>query len=322
MENQHIAVAATVLVVTFWRPLKSIILQIMFRHRLNPEAYPFRPEDFSTRQHLPDDKTFPLFSSLGDDVKLHIFSFIAEAPFEPGSPTSQPVSFLTHSLPLVCKHVHQLVRSNDGFWRDALLRQAAKEPVWHHSLLQLLPGKEKEGQIVSDDFLNIVQEKLNIKSCFELYQKVLNEKIRFTGPVFYMGHPIRLGQPYGLHFFEPRYRRLIAEVMADFSDEARQGGHIEEIPQRNPPLFIHAHIHPLSRATPAALVQVIRCRLHIDGRADVFLMPICYLRLEKLGEYVHSGHLYWAQGLRIGQEATCELETAGMRSQKILSGNW
>lgn len=77
-----------------------------------------------------------------------------------------------------------------------------------------------------------------------------------------------LGEPYSLHFFEPRYRRLIADILCDYPDEARHGGHI-----RDPPYFLHANRGPLAPTTPATLVQVVRCEMFADGRADVILMP-------------------------------------------------
>ena len=76
-----------------------------------------------------------------------------------------------------------------------------------------------------------------------------------------------LGEPYELHFYEPRYRMLIAQVMQDYPEEAKNGGHIA-----NPPVFVHAN-RGLSPTMPATLVQVMRCEIFPDGRANVQLMP-------------------------------------------------
>lgn len=76
-----------------------------------------------------------------------------------------------------------------------------------------------------------------------------------------------LGEPYELHFYEPRYRLLIAEVMRDHPEEAKQGGHIE-----NPPCFVHAN-RGCQETNPGTLVQVQRCEVFPDGRADVLLLP-------------------------------------------------
>ena len=77
-----------------------------------------------------------------------------------------------------------------------------------------------------------------------------------------------LGEPYELHFFEPRYRLLIAEVMKGYPESAKSGGRIQ-----NPPIFVHANRGPLAPTTPATLVEVVRCEIFPDGRADVVLMP-------------------------------------------------
>ena len=77
-----------------------------------------------------------------------------------------------------------------------------------------------------------------------------------------------LGEPYELHFYEHRYRLLIADVMRGYPEEAKHGGHIQ-----NPPCFVHANRGPLAPTTPATLVQVVRCEIFPDGRADVLLMP-------------------------------------------------
>ena len=92
----------------------------------------------------------------------------------------------------------------------------------------------------------------------------------FTYKVILLRFAVCLGEPYSVHFYEPRYRLLIAEVMRDYSDEAKHGGHIGN---HNPPCFVHANRGPLAPTTPATLVQVVRCEMFPDGRADVVLLP-------------------------------------------------
>ena len=126
-----------------------------------------------------------------------------------------------------------------------------------------------------------------------------------------MNQNLSLGRPYGLHFFEPRYRLLIAEVMQPFPEAARQGEPIEFEDGQKPPIFIHAHTYPLRQGSPAVLVQVVRCRIYPgDGRADVFLLPICYVRMEFMWERPGSGHLYYGQCIRVGLEESQELDRA------------
>lgn len=300
---------------------------------LNAHAEPFVPErSYFNRPQQEDDAIFSQFPLLGEDIVIHILSFVAEAPLE-NTPTNISVSSLTHSLPLVSKQFHRLVQS-DCFWKDSLMRQVMKEPsLWKKGLEELQPnapaasaeGEEDNSNIVvkpeqANEIVENLQNKGN-RSCLDLYRQVLNTKIRFTLPIFYMGHDISLGQPYGLHLFEPRYRLLLREIMAPFPDSAKQGGPIYSAgPGQNPPLFIHAHIHPLSPSTPACLVQVVRCRIHPhDGRADVFLLPIAYVRMERIWERPNTGRLYHGQCLRVGQRVTEELERHG---GGMLSPDW
>jgi hypothetical protein len=270
------------------------------------------PESYFTRKQQPDDKTFPQFTALGEDIMIHILSFVTDAPFEKPQ-TLNYASSLTHGIPLVSKQLWKMSKT-DTFWMDALVRQMIKEPeLWHKGLVRVLA--EEGGEELSEaaenarDLVEKARLSLNVSSC-ELYRIILNTEVRFTGPIFCMYQPMVLGRSYGLHFFEPRYRRLIADVMAPFPVEARQGGPIECAQGQSPPLFIHANVHPVMRSSIAFLVQVVRCRIYpADGRADVFLLPIAYLRIETLWEQPNSGHLYQAQCLRAGPRETEALQT-------------
>jgi hypothetical protein len=92
---------------------------------------------------------------------------------------------------------------------------------------------------------------------------------------------------------------MIAAIMDDYPIDAKTGGHI-----RNPPVFVHANRGPLSPTTPATLVQVVRCEIFADGRADVVLLPTAYTWIEKLWVPSHSGGLVCAQCLRMDQATT------------------
>lgn len=292
----------SIAVVTFWHPLFSVLFDMIGTRRSNAlHAGPFQPELHFTRKQEPGEKDFPQASMLGDDILAHVLSFVADAPFEDEKdPDHSCVSSLTHSLPFVSKVFRQLVK-RECFWRDALIRQVATKPrLWHRGLVGLFPDSSQipDAQNASE-LVKAVQSSLNV-GCKELYRRVLNEKIRFEGPIFYMGQSITLGEPYGLHFFEPRYRRLIAEVMRPFPASAKQGGPIECAEGQSPPIFIHAFSHPLTRNSPAVLVQVIRCGIHPrDGRADVFLLPIEFVRMERIWERVNTGHLYHGTCMRV-----------------------
>ncbi|KAL3786696.1 hypothetical protein HJC23_002785 [Cyclotella cryptica] len=172
-----------------------------------------------------------------------------------------------------------------------------------------------------------------------LYQSVLHRHIRFQAPVFYMPSSIRLGVEYGLHFFEPRYRLLISEVMAPYPVAARRGQRIQPVipgvyptdgpirddalksqllnflernesllQQYHVPTFIHAHQQPLRPNTPATIVQVRHCQIEADGRADVLLEPVDYIWLEQIWERPGTGGLIEARGLRMGNWASLQYE--------------
>jgi len=171
-----------------------------------------------------------------------------------------------------------------------------------------------------------------------IYKSIVNHHLRYQGPVFYMPSAIRLGSPYGLHFFEPRYRLLMSEVMAPYPVSARRGERISPmVPSLIPnnslrhngddddikadllnvleqnqsllgkyqlPSFIHAHQSPLRKNTPATIVQVRQCMVSRDGSADVYLEPIAYIWIDQVFERPGTGGLYEAQGIRMGKEAS------------------
>lgn len=172
-----------------------------------------------------------------------------------------------------------------------------------------------------------------------LYQSILFRHMRYRAPIFNMGSSVKLGEPYGLHFFEPRYRVLISEIMSQYPVSARRGNPIAPIlpgliPQNNAqrrivmdaelqvylldlleknesilqehnlPTFIHAHQSPLRRNIPATIVQVQMCAAAPDGSADVFLNPIAYIWLEDIWERPGTGGLLEGRGIRMGTKSS------------------
>lgn len=175
-----------------------------------------------------------------------------------------------------------------------------------------------------------------------LHQSIVLQHIRYQAPVFCMPTAVRLGEAFGLHFFESRYRLLISEVMANYPVSARRGAQISpmvpglfppdrgqtrvldddikaailDLLEKNEPLleqyqlptFIHAHQTPVRRNTPATIVQVERCGVAPDGSADVFLKPLAYVWLEEIWERPGTGGLIEARGIRMGLEASDKYE--------------
>jgi hypothetical protein len=248
---------------------------------------------------------FGLFPYLSDDLKLTVLSYVADAPLEGMcNDKDYRLSTLTHTIPLVSRRFRDFSRT-DLYWKQALIRQVTNEPfLWRSGLLQICREDPRLTHSTNKVDLVEVASALQGKSYKELYAQVLSEQVRFKGPVFFMPGQLQIGEPYGLHIFEPRYRLMIAEVMQHQRPEARRGGKVH-----GDALFIHANRSPLAPTSPAVLVQVQRCEVYPDGRADVVLVPVSHVWVEKLWVRPDSGHLYFAQCLRMPLTLTHQMNT-------------
>jgi hypothetical protein len=129
-----------------------------------------------------------------------------------------------------------------------------------------------------------------------------------------MSGGVRLGEGIGLHFFEPRYRLLIHQVMEGFAVDNFSG----HVVHRNGdyPTFVYAHMAPFAPATPACLVEVRECTIHPNQSADVMLIPVAFVRIERLWEAPNTGRLHFAQCLRMGREDSQALEERADQEQE------
>jgi hypothetical protein len=252
-------------------------------------------------------KFFPKFTELSEDLMVYVISYVATVPLE--HPHASPRSTLTGVLPLVCKQFNHFCKS-DYLWQTSLKRLKRTDPsLWEEGLVRLLP----HGLIAEENLVDQLHDVLQI-DYKSIHRRVVDTYIRVTGPVFYMTGALRLGRDIGLHFFEPRYRLLIAEVMRDWPVSARQGGPIGALTHGGDgrggrlPTFIYAHMAPLAPTTPACLVQVRQCIIHPDGSADVLLTPVSYVWLERVWERPNSGRLCSATCLRMGREQARQME--------------
>jgi hypothetical protein len=252
-------------------------------------------------------KTFPFFPQLQEELQIQVLQFVVDSPFERTSPADEnyPISFLTHVLPRVCKKFHSYSQL-DCFWKSAIERRLASEPLlWKEGIHRLCGTSPNNAEFKDESTCQLIERtntSLDNPSYKLIYQKVVSNYLRLTTAVFYMPGSINLGEPYGLHFFEPRYRFMIAEIMRDQTEEARHGGRI-----RGEVLFVHANRTPLARNTPAILVRVLRCDTYPDHRADVLLLPFAHVTMEKLWLHPTGGNLYHCQCLRMGQQVTHDL---------------
>lgn len=235
-------------------------------------------------------------------MMIHILSFIADAPIENRGSSSRGT--ITGVLPLVNKQFNEFCK-RDYFWQAALKRVCVSEPsLWEEGLLRLLPHGTKS----MEGLVDCAHEKIPGSTYRSIFRRIVETYIRFSGPVFYMTGIVRIGQAFGLHFFEPRYRLLIAEVMRDLPESARRGEPIVPSPQGQLPTFIYAHMSPLAPKTPACLVQVRNCMIHPDGSADVMLTPVAYVSLERVWARPNSGQLFQATCLRMGKSQSRQIE--------------
>mmetsp|Transcript_12206 Transcript_12206/g.15957 ORF Transcript_12206/g.15957 Transcript_12206/m.15957 type:complete len:301 (+) Transcript_12206:149-1051(+) len=262
-------------------------------------------------------RTFSYFPNLTDDLKLNILSYVADAPYEALHNKNVAQSTLTHFLPRVSRKLRDLANLN-LLWKDAVVRQVINEPTLWRVALERILELSTNAKTDSDDqeaeaeaLVFAAFEKQKYVDFKAMYGDVLSRYLRFVGPVFCMGGQVNIGEAYGLHFFEPRYRLLIAEVMKYQPETAKRGGPIVG----NDCLFIHANRGPLAPTTPATLVKVIKCDIFRDGRADVELLPVAYVWLEKLWSQGNSGNLHFAQCFKMGHVATKSMNQLARQEQ-------
>lgn len=135
------------------------------------------------------------------------------------------------------------------------------------------------------------------------YHYVTTKYLRFRSPVFHMPGDVRLGQEFSLHFFEPRYCLLIAEVMRNQPDSAKRGGSVELDPEtHSAPSFIYAHERHFTKNAPAVIVEVKHCLIYPNGRADVSLVPTAHVSMQKAWVRPNTGSLNMAEVLRMGAQ--------------------
>ncbi|CAB9531726.1 expressed unknown protein [Seminavis robusta] len=275
----------------------------------------------SKKKLMVPSKEEDRFEVLGEDAVLSIFSYIAHAPLEKISKNPGD-SELTQLLPGVSKFWQEM-SEHDCLWKPAILRQLQREPsLWSEGLVSLVKNRKAwqnallSGETTPDDLLERVREALGNASYKKIYRTVVSEYIRQVLPVFYMPGHVMLGLSYRLHLFEPRYRLLVAQLLQGYPREAKKGG-LTTIGNRPAPIFIHANRQPFRASSPACLVQLVRCNISDrDGTADIMLLPIAYLWLEKVWARPNSWNLHYAQSIRMGQKAAREMHE--LVNQEIL----
>jgi hypothetical protein len=265
--------------------------------------------------------TFPQFMQLQEEIRRHILLFVASGPMEhkvtgPLIHAYHPGA-LTSTLPLVNREFHRW--SNlDYFWEPVMKRQIIHEfngALWVEGLCRLLPPEHalsiaqspyKHGLVRPEQVLAAVLQKLGETLTYkQLYQKVFNTHIQFDAPIFMMPCHLRIGESYGLHLFEPRYCIMIHNLINATRNpaQAASGGTIEYGTHDGvvtPPLLIHANLG--SRLFPgecACLVQVVECEIFEQGNANVRLLPVAWVRFDRIWVRTGEGHLFYAKATRL-----------------------
>ena len=258
-----------------------------------------------------EDPYFPQFSELTEDICRIIISYVADAPHESEVRHSRVTRFhpasMTSIFPYVSKAFRRLA-DDDNNWKAALLRQLSneeREHVWKSGLRRMLPldySIEDDSNLLSD-VQNHFQDSLSYK---EIYRMIFTRHVRFEAPMFLMPCSVTLGEMYGLHLFEPRYRRMIRDLMDSCDDPtaARNGQPIRPgvTPEGmlQPPLIIHFCLpQHLRKGAIAALVQVVWCRTYEQDTADVQLMPISWVKLDQIWSRRDQGDLFYAHATRL-----------------------
>ena len=258
--------------------------------------------------------SFPQFEQFDDDIRKLILSFVAEAPFEQKLGEYQQGS-LTSTLPLVSKEFNCFAVL-DYFWEPILKRQLANKDhgmLWRDGLRRLLPLNQNTNNVMNDNELRSQLERIiqaineqfdNILGYREIYKKVLTSHIYFDAAVFMMPCQLQIGEIYGLHLFEPRYRVMVHDLMMECENptEASNGGKIRIGRQDGvlkPPFLIHACLGRVAPGELACLVQLVWCNTYEHGTADVRLLPIAWVRLDRIWIRRNAGNLFYAKAWRL-----------------------
>jgi len=233
-----------------------------------------------------DLESFMLFPYLHDDLKMSVLSFVADAPLE-AMPKNYPRSFLTNELPRVSQKFRRL-STFDGYWKDAVLRQMQKEPfLWKRALRSIASTNDdcQDGELVEE-----AHNALGKPTFKSMYEQVLNNHLRFKGPVWSRPGNIVLGVPYPHSDARDSYfGRVLQAIVQD--DEGRNGGALTNS------VFVHANRGHFTKSTPAVLVRVLRCVI-TDETCEATMVPLSHVWLESM--WVRD-NLPFAQCLRMGR---------------------
>ena len=116
--------------------------------------------------------------------------------------------------------------------------------------------------------------------------RIREAELRKELPVFFMHTNLQLAKPFGIHFFEPRYRRLISTAVA-----------MAPITPEKVPLFLYAKAEP-NEGQVMYLCEAHCVTRYTDGRADLYVLPVTRVMAHTVKVETFDPRcppLYWAQ---------------------------
>lgn len=153
--------------------------------------------------------------------------------------------------------------------------------------------KQLQSQIAADgssgDFVAQKTADSFFKNCVaqDVFRQVLLYRKPVRLPVFTLSCSISIGEELYFRLHQPRYRLLIADIMADRSSSQRNGS-----PLSTPrPRFLFACKPDPLRSKVACIVEVRKCHIHLDGVADIVVVPISWVLTQDVAERSQSGGL-------------------------------
>jgi hypothetical protein len=245
------------------------------------------------------DQQFLWFPELPDDVQRQVLSFVATGPLERISSEerrSKEEPTLTKVFPLVCRKFRSFCMEQ-ALWEPVLTRAIKSDRSWRKAANRVLdenvslPALRKtyRGQATSH----------------LLYQMVLQQGLRFTGPVFISHMQQKPRSLYEISLKEPRYRAMMAELVHE------RGEKVEPI------MFLHVHDGKLASISDcstvgASLVQIVQFSSTRPGGGEnavaspalVIVQVVATVRLERYWVRPQSKGLYYAQAIRTQEQHT------------------
>ena len=257
---------------------------------------------------------------------------------------------LTHVFPLVNKRFRVLCSESNILWTESLerlvgvssfLRSAnSKRALWEKGIVSFTESfnqgprgntitvrgasdaaeSERLRALIADANACVRQKRLsqgNRKGSSGgvarlVLREVFTDHNPVRWPVLTMPYPATLNEPVSVSLHQPRYRQMIAEVMAGRSNR-ESNGHTIHKPR---PRFLFSCKSDTWKTIAACVVELRRCQMYMDGTADIVIIPIKWVLMEHVFIRPDSGGLWEAAIVRSPRRSS--LPVFCMRSRVVL----